>query len=125
MLSQLPLAPSSRVPLALSALLLLSLACACGGTRTVVIQTERPAAVIADGQRVCEASPCRWTFSRETCGLFDSSKGYVRFDAEVRDPASGTRTYNSPMFRLCALKPNEQITIPMPEAAYTRRVESQ
>lgn len=95
----------------LAAVFLLS--SACSSTRTVLLKTERPAVVYVDDERICDASPCPWTFSRETCSLFDSSLGYVRFLAETTDENSKRKLYASPMYRLCALKRNEHITIRM------------
>ena len=58
----------------------------CASSRTVQVSAARPAQLLADGCVVCEGiGPCSFTFSRETCGLFDSSKGYIVFQAVLPD----------------------------------------
>jgi hypothetical protein len=63
---------------------------ACASTRTVTLASSRPAAVYYDAGlcRLCEQTPCRMTFSRETCWLFDSSSGFIRLRAITADGQS-------------------------------------
>ena len=63
----------NRIP----ALALLPALFACASQRTVLVESTHPARVLERGQVVCARTPCRFTYSRETCFGFDSSRGIV------------------------------------------------
>ncbi|MBI4346881.1 MAG: hypothetical protein HY553_08500 [Elusimicrobia bacterium] len=72
----------------------------CGCTRTIRIDSL-PQAKILDGAAVaCPTTPCDWSFSRETCWGYDSSRGYFRLIAMAEDG----RELSSPMLKTCAVR---------------------
>lgn len=73
---------------------------ACGGTRTIRIESSPPAKILDGAAVACPTTPCEWSFSRETCWGFDSSLGYFRLVAVSQDG----RELSSPMLRTCGVK---------------------
>ena len=83
----------------------LCLAAGCAGTRTISIDSEPPARILEGGGTACAKTPCEWTFSRETCWLFDSSSGHFRLVAVADDG----RKLSSPMIKTCGVKKGAKV----------------
>ena len=77
----------------------------CASSRTVQVSAARPAMLLADRCLICQGvGPCSFTFSRETCGLYDSSKGFIQFQAVLPDGRCQLL-----MARTCDLKSGERV----------------
>lgn len=92
------------------ALLLLAGLSGCAGTRTIAIDSEPPARIMDRTEVACAKTPCRWTFSRETCWLIDSSTGHFALVAVLDDG----RRLRSPMLKTCAVKPGTKLSFQFP-----------
>jgi hypothetical protein len=90
----------------------LLLTCSCATQRRVVVESSLPARVTDHGGRViCEATPCTWTVSRETCFGLDSSSGFVLLTART----AGGREATGPAWRTCSLEEGQHLVIDFPD----------
>jgi len=85
--------------------------CGCAADPRIRIETNRPARVLDHGGHViCERTPCTYQVSRETCGGFDSSSGYLILQAEADDGARAS----SAAYETCNIKDGERVLIELP-----------
>lgn len=89
----------------------LCLAAGCSGSRVLSIDS-RPAARIEEwgGAAACAQTPCAWSFSRETCGLYDSSRGYIILTAAAPDG----RKLTAPALKTCGIKKGTRLSFQFP-----------
>ncbi|MBI5246507.1 MAG: hypothetical protein HY923_04955 [Elusimicrobia bacterium] len=72
----------------------------CSGGRTLRFESSVPASVEdSGGKTLCAPTPCSWRVSRETCGVLDSSSGYLRVSAVASDGAR----LDAPPLKTCAV----------------------
>ncbi len=73
----------------------------CTSARTMRFESSVPASVEdSAGTPLCAPTPCSWRLSRETCGLLDSSLGYLR----VRAVTSEGERLDAPPLKTCAVR---------------------
>lgn len=78
------------------------------------LESSRPARILdaAGGEVLCAFTPCRWSLSRETCWLFDSSSGFLRLRARAEDGAE----IDSPAMRTCSVQEGTKVFFEFPAA---------
>ena len=73
----------------------------CASSRTMRFESSVPASVQDSGGKVlCVSTPCDWRLSRETCGFFDSSSGWLKVSGVAAD---GSRL-DAPPLKTCAVR---------------------
>lgn len=86
----------------------------CGGRVRLIVETSRPARIVDwGGAEVCASTPCTHFVSRQTCGPFNSSSGYLILTALTAD---GAKANSSPL-ATCDIRDGDRVFIALPPAA--------
>jgi len=86
----------------------------CGSSRTLKIESTLAAEIQDNSGAIrCAATPCEVEISRQTCGLMDSSSGFVVLTATARN---GTALRSAPM-ETCGINNGSRVRFVFPEDA--------